>query len=111
MSSIGLLHIKFTDKVLFTEAQRKKFVEIHNSQTSFEEYSKSIEVYAVKFEEDDIDELLMTSESVMMPNWKLVQVTENGVDIQCEFSSPLQVSSGDRPDTIYVQLKLSSLTT
>ena len=42
-----------------------------------------------------------------MKGWELISISKDGIDFKFEFNKPLQVSTGEEPDLILVQLDMS----
>ena len=42
-----------------------------------------------------------------MKGWELLSLDSSGFEIQLNFTSPLQVSAGEEPDLLLIQLDLS----
>ena len=42
-----------------------------------------------------------------MDGWELLYIGSDGFEIQLNFTSPLQISSGEEPDLLLIQLDLS----
>ena len=42
-----------------------------------------------------------------MDNWELLSLDSDGFELQLNFTNPLQISSGEEPDLLLIQLDMS----
>ena len=63
-------------------------------------------MYAVKDYTPDKDEMADAGLPIM-DGWVLVSLTAEGFDLIMNFTDPLRVSAGDKPDLLLIQLNLS----
>ncbi len=57
-------------------------------------------------EEENIDEEDLKGKEIM-GGWDLISFGPNGMELSLDFTDPLEVSAGDTPDLLFVQLDLS----
>ena len=63
-----------------------------------------IEFYAVHAEDSDESQ---GNTKPIMDSWSLMALTSTEIEVSLSFSDPLNVSAGDSPDLLLVQLDLS----
>ena len=65
-----------------------------------------IQVFAVKEGEEDEDDPTIIGGPIM-DAWELLSIDSNGFELQLNFTNPLQVSAGEEPDLLLIQLDMS----
>ena len=70
-----------------------------------------VEAVAVTGDEVDFDEEtdLYSAKLDVMDDWEIVNIDEEGIELKFKFKSPINVSNGQNPDKMFVQIVLGSL--
>ena len=106
INNVGELYIRFTKKIVFHKKLKTQFIEKINNSTSLndsEPIDSPVEVFAMS-SNDSEEENDAGPKEPLIESWQLAGIDESGITVLIRFREPLQVSAGDNPDILFVQL-------
>ena len=111
-TNAGSLKMAFTESIKVPEGTsdliKKQTVENRRRLAEGEAPEQSlIQVFAVKEEGADPDEVMATGGPIM-DGWELISLDGEGFELQLNFTNPIMISGDEQPDLLLIQLDLSS---